>query len=194
MAALGIQRRLKPRASGPLSSRSPTAMLSRMAEQFDRVTVTAAGPVAVLAFNQPEMTQRGFRPHDRGRDGGAGFHRGEGKFRALVLTGEGKGFLRRGQSGRKSNPGLSAPATCWSGSIILSCAGCAIPAAGGDGGEWRGGGHRHELRADRAIWPSRRVRHFSSRALPNWAWCRMAARPGCCRGWSGWRGRASWRS
>ena len=97
-------------------------MLSRMGSIFDRVAVTAEGRIAVMAFNQPEILNAVSARMIAGAMAALDFIESEGKFRALVLTGEGKGFCA-GANLSRNRARASAPATCWSGSIILSCAG-----------------------------------------------------------------------
>jgi 2-(1,2-epoxy-1,2-dihydrophenyl)acetyl-CoA isomerase len=62
-----------------------------MAKQFDRVTVTAHAPVAVLAFNQPEVMNAVSEPMIAGAMEALDHIEREG-FRALVITGTGKAF------------------------------------------------------------------------------------------------------
>jgi 2-(1,2-epoxy-1,2-dihydrophenyl)acetyl-CoA isomerase len=77
-----------------------------MAKQFDRVTVTAHNPVAVLAFNQPEVMNAVSARMIAGAMAALDFIEAEG-FRALVLTGTGKAFCA-GANLAEVEPGLSA--------------------------------------------------------------------------------------
>lgn len=82
-------------------------MLSRMGSIFDRVAVTAEGRIAVMAFNQPEILNAVSARMIAGAMAALDFIESEGKFRALVLTGEGKGFCA-GANLSEIEPGVSA--------------------------------------------------------------------------------------
>src|ERR1700759_1458044 len=77
-----------------------------MAKQFDRVTVTAHAPVAVLAFNQPEVMNAVSAPMIAGAMEALDHIQAEG-FHALVLTATGKAFCA-GANLAEVEPGLSA--------------------------------------------------------------------------------------
>jgi 2-(1,2-epoxy-1,2-dihydrophenyl)acetyl-CoA isomerase len=77
-----------------------------MTKQFDRVTVTAHPPVAVLAFNQPEVMNAVSARMIAGAMAALDFIQAEG-FRALVLTGTGKSFCA-GANLAEVEPGVSA--------------------------------------------------------------------------------------
>jgi 2-(1,2-epoxy-1,2-dihydrophenyl)acetyl-CoA isomerase len=63
-----------------------------MTETFDHVLVTADGAVAILTLNQPEILNAVSPAMMRGALAALDFIAGAGKFRALILTGAGKGF------------------------------------------------------------------------------------------------------
>jgi 2-(1,2-epoxy-1,2-dihydrophenyl)acetyl-CoA isomerase len=63
-----------------------------MTETFDHVLVTGDGAVAILTLNQPEILNAVSPAMMRGALAALDFIAGEGKFRALVMTGAGKGF------------------------------------------------------------------------------------------------------
>ena len=67
--------------------------------------MTAEDGVAILTLNQPEILNAVSARHDAGALAALDFIESEPKFRALVLTGAGKGFLRRGQSGAEETAG-----------------------------------------------------------------------------------------
>ena len=77
-----------------------------MANSFDRVTVTAHGSVAMLAFNQPEVMNAVSARMIAGALAAMDFIQAGG-FRALVLTGTGKAFCA-GANLAEVEPGLSA--------------------------------------------------------------------------------------
>jgi 2-(1,2-epoxy-1,2-dihydrophenyl)acetyl-CoA isomerase len=78
-----------------------------MTKSFDRVTVSAEGRVAVLAFNHPEVLNAVSARMIAGAMAALDFIESEPNFRALVLTGEGKGFCA-GANLSEIEPGLSA--------------------------------------------------------------------------------------
>ena len=63
-----------------------------MAEAFDHVLVAAEGAVAILTLNQPEILNAVSGAMMRGALAALHYISGETKFRALILTGAGKGF------------------------------------------------------------------------------------------------------
>jgi 2-(1,2-epoxy-1,2-dihydrophenyl)acetyl-CoA isomerase len=63
-----------------------------MTETFDHVLVTADCTVAILTLNQPEILNAVSPAMMRGALAALDFIAGKGKFRALVMTGAGKGF------------------------------------------------------------------------------------------------------
>jgi 2-(1,2-epoxy-1,2-dihydrophenyl)acetyl-CoA isomerase len=77
-----------------------------MAKQFDRVTVIARAPVAVLAFNQPEVMNAVSARMIAGAMAALDFLEAGG-LRALILTGTGKAFCA-GANLAEIEPGLSA--------------------------------------------------------------------------------------
>jgi 2-(1,2-epoxy-1,2-dihydrophenyl)acetyl-CoA isomerase len=78
-----------------------------MTKAFDRVLVTAHDRVAVLGFNQPEVMNAVSARMIAGAKAALDFIEGEAKFRALVLTGQGKGFCA-GANLAEIEPGVSA--------------------------------------------------------------------------------------
>jgi len=78
-----------------------------MGDQFDRVIVTAQGSVAVLAFNHPEVLNAVSARMIKGALAALDFIENQSQFRALVLTGEGKGFCA-GANLSEIQPGVSA--------------------------------------------------------------------------------------
>jgi 2-(1,2-epoxy-1,2-dihydrophenyl)acetyl-CoA isomerase len=78
-----------------------------MAGSFDRVTLTAHGPVAVLAFNQPEVMNAVSARMIAGALAALDAIEAELQFRALVLTGTGKAFCA-GANLAEIEPDLSA--------------------------------------------------------------------------------------
>jgi len=77
-----------------------------MAKQFDRVTVTVHSPVAVLAFNQPEVMNAVSARMIGGATAAMDFIQTE-SFRSLVLTGTGSAFCA-GANLAEVEPGISA--------------------------------------------------------------------------------------
>jgi 2-(1,2-epoxy-1,2-dihydrophenyl)acetyl-CoA isomerase len=63
-----------------------------MAQEFDRVMLAGDGNVAILAFNQPEILNAVSPRMVAGAMAALDAMQSEGKFRALILTGQGKGF------------------------------------------------------------------------------------------------------
>ena len=78
-----------------------------MGQQFDRVTLTAEGDIALLAFNQPEILNAVSTRMIKGALAALEFIESQARFRALVLTGEGKGFCA-GANLSEIEPGVSA--------------------------------------------------------------------------------------
>src|SRR6202012_5985051 len=78
-----------------------------MAKQFDRVTVTAHNPVAVLAFNQPEVMNAVSARMIAGAMAALDMIENDANIRALVLTGTGRAFCA-GANLAEVEPGLSA--------------------------------------------------------------------------------------
>jgi 2-(1,2-epoxy-1,2-dihydrophenyl)acetyl-CoA isomerase len=82
-------------------------MLPGMGDEFDRVRVSAEGSVAILAFNQPEVLNAVSTRMIKGALAALDFIESRPSIRALVLTGEGKGFCA-GANLAEIEPGVSA--------------------------------------------------------------------------------------
>src|SRR6185437_6807275 len=97
----------------PAYSRPRTTLGEKMRTDFERAYVTAHGNVAVLTFNHPEVMNAASAKLVAGATEALKFiERADSGFRAVVLTGEGKGFcsganLSDRGSGSAMEPGES---------------------------------------------------------------------------------------
>ncbi len=78
-----------------------------MAQDLDRVILTAHGPVAVLAFNQPDVMNAVSARMIAGAIAALDVIEAQVQFRALILTGTGKAFCA-GANLLEVEPGMSA--------------------------------------------------------------------------------------
>jgi 2-(1,2-epoxy-1,2-dihydrophenyl)acetyl-CoA isomerase len=144
------------------------------------VTQTKDGAVGVLALSEP-ASLNAMTPHLLGALATAiGEMTSDPEIRALVLTGEGRGFCS-GQN-LKASEALGSDIVAgvmrhyWPAFRALRE--CRVPVVVAVNGVAAGGGFSLAMAGESSLRHDRRV---SSRSLAALGWCPISARPGCCR-------------